>query len=82
MYSYEIEKQVLAALIQKPKDFIDYFSFLKPDDFYDKNSLLNKTIFLSLKNAILKGESIDEVVLCQRLLDLGMSAASTCFSIS
>ena len=72
MYSYEIEKQVLAALIQKPKDFIDYFSFLKPDDFYDKNSLLNKTIFLSLKNAILKGESIDEVVLCQRLLDLGI----------
>ena len=62
MYSYEIEKQVLAALIQKPKDFIDYFSFLKPDDFYDKNSLLNKTIFLYLKNAILKGESIDEVV--------------------
>ncbi len=73
MYSYEIEKQVLAALIQKPKDFIDYFTFLKSDDFYDKNSLLNKTIFLSLKNAVVKGESIDEVILCQRLQDLGIS---------
>lgn len=73
IYSYEIEKQVLAALLQKPKELLDYFNFLGPNDFYDKNSLLHKTIFLTLKSSVLKGEDIDDIVLCQRIQSLGIS---------
>jgi replicative DNA helicase len=72
IYSYEIEKQVLAAFMQKPKIFIDFLDVLSEKDFYSKSSLLHKTIFIILKSATQKGEDIDEVVLCQRIKDLGI----------
>ena len=73
IFSYEIEKQVLAALIQKPKTLINYIDVLSENDFYsNRKTLLHKTIFIVLKSAIEKGEDIDEVVLCQRIKDLGI----------
>ena len=41
-------------------------------DFYDKNSLLHKTIFVILKKSLEKNESIDEIVITQRIKDLGI----------
>ncbi len=72
IYSYEIEKQVLAAFIQKPQAFVDFLSVINEKDFYDKRSLLHKTLFIILRNASEKNESIDEVVLVQRIKDLGI----------
>jgi replicative DNA helicase len=48
IYSYEVEKQVLAAFLQKPKVFVNYLNILSEKDFYDKNSLLHKTLFIIL----------------------------------
>ena len=72
IYSYEIEKQVLAAFLQKPKIFVNYLNILSEKDFYDKNSLLHKTLFLILKKSLEKNESIDEIVIVQRIKDLGI----------
>ena len=52
IYSYEIEKQVLAAFLQKPNVFVNYLNILSEKDFYDKNSLLHKTLFLILKKSL------------------------------
>lgn len=72
IYSHEIEKQVLAAFIQKPNIFIDFLDVLSENDFYSKSSILHKTIFIILKSSLQKGEDIDEIVLCQRIKDLGI----------
>ena len=72
IYSYEIEKQVLAAFLQKPNVFVNYLNVLSEKDFYDKNSLLHKTIFLILKKSLEKNENIDEIIIVQRIKDLGI----------
>ncbi len=71
IYSLEIEKQVLAAFIQKPKVLMNFIHLIGESDFYD-GSLLHKTIFAVLKRACQKGESIDDIVLVQRIKDLGI----------
>ena len=72
IYSYEIEKQVLAAFLQKPNVFVNYLNVLSEKDFYDKNSLLHKTLFIVLKKSLEKNESIDDIVIYQRIKDLGI----------
>jgi replicative DNA helicase len=72
IYSYEIEKQVLAAFLQKPNVFVNYLNVLSEKDFYDKTSLLHKTLFLILKKSLEKNESVDEIVISQRIKDLGI----------
>ena len=72
IFNYEIEKQVLAAFLQKPNVFINYLNVLSEKDFYDKNSLLHKTLFLILRKAVEKSENIDEIIVVQRIKDLGI----------
>ena len=72
IHSYEIEKQVLAAFLQKPNIFVNYLNVLSEKDFYDKNSLLHKTLFLILKKSLENDENIDDVVIVQRIKDLGI----------
>ena len=50
IYSLEIEKQVLAAFIQKPKILVDFIHLISESDFYD-GSLLHRTLFSVLKRA-------------------------------
>jgi replicative DNA helicase len=71
IYSLEIEKQVLAAFIQKPKILVDFIHLINESDFYD-GSLLHRTLFCVLKRACEQDESIDDVVLVQRIKDLGI----------
>ena len=71
VYSLEIEKQVLAAFIQKPKTLVDFLHLITESDFYDA-SLLHRTLFAVLKKSCQKDESIDEIVLVQRIKDLGI----------
>ena len=71
IYSLEIEKQVLAAFIQKPKVLINFIHLISESDFYD-GSLLHRTLFSVLKRACEQDESIDDVVLVQRIKDLGI----------
>ena len=71
IYSLEIEKQVLAAFIQKPKVLVNFIHLIGESDFYD-GSLLHRTLFSVLKRACEQDESIDEIVLVQRIKDLGI----------
>lgn len=71
IYSLEIEKQVLAAFIQKPKVLVNFIHLISESDFYD-GSLLHRTLFAVLKKACQQDESIDEIVLVQRIKDLGI----------
>lgn len=71
IYSLEIEKQVLAAFIQKPKVLFNFMHLIGESDFYD-NSLLHRTLFAVLKRASERDEQIDDIVLVQRIQDLGI----------
>jgi replicative DNA helicase len=71
IYSLEIEKQVLAAFIQKPKVLVNFIHLIGESDFYD-GSLLHRTLFAVLKRACEQDEQIDEIVLVQRIKDLGI----------
>ena len=71
VYSLEIEKQVLAAFIQKPKVLINFIHLISESDFYDA-SLLHRTLFAVLKKSCQQDETIDDIVLVQRIKDLGI----------
>ena len=73
IYSYELEKQLLAGLIKSPNSFIDICSFINERDFYCEDSVLNKTIFTIIRQAIENSEDVDDVIIAQRVLSLGLS---------
>lgn len=73
MYSFDLEKQLLAGLINHPDIFIEIAPFIHEDDFYNKNSQVNRTIFCIIKNAIESSEAIDYVMISERALGLGIS---------
>ena len=73
MYSYELEQQFLAALINHPDSFLDISAMITEKDFYDEKSQVNKTIFSVLKNSIESGDQIDYVILSERIVSLGLS---------
>ena len=64
IYSYECEQQLLAGLIKHPKVYAEIAIFIAEDDFFSESSLVNKTIFCVLRQALSAGEQIDEVILC------------------
>jgi replicative DNA helicase len=73
IYSYELEKQLLAGLIKNPNSFIDICSFVNERDFYCEDSVLNKTIFTIIKQAIENAEDVDDVIIAQRVQSLNLS---------
>ena len=73
IYSYELEKQLLACLIKSPNSFVDICSFINERDFYCEDSMLNKTIFVIIKQAIENSEDIDDVIIAQRVQSIGLS---------
>ena len=73
MHSFELEKQLLAGLINHPDTFIELSSFINEDDFFNDNSQVNRTIFCILKSAIESGSQIDYVMLSERASALGIS---------
>lgn len=73
IYSYELEKQLLAGLIKNPNSFVDICSFVSERDFYSEDSILNKTIFTIIKQAIENAEDIDDVIIAQRIQSIGIS---------
>jgi replicative DNA helicase len=73
IYSYECEQQLLAGLIKHPKVYAEIAIFIAEDDFFSESSLVNKTIFCVLRQALSAGEQIDEVILAERVQSLGIS---------
>jgi replicative DNA helicase len=73
IYDYELEKQLLAALIKEPDDYCEISNFINSRDFYSDNTNLHSSIFSIIKQAIDKSEGIDEVIIAQRVNSLGLS---------
>jgi replicative DNA helicase len=73
IYNYELEKQLLAALIKEPESYSEVANFISSKDFYSEDSNLHGTIFTIIKQSIDSGEEIDEVIIAQRVSSLGLS---------
>jgi replicative DNA helicase len=73
IYSYELEKQLLAALIKKPENYFEISAFINEKDFYSEDNSLNKTIFTIVRQALEAHEEIDDVIIAQRVQNLGIT---------
>lgn len=73
MYSYDLERQCLATLINHPDSFLEISNLITEDDFYNGSSQVNRTIFSILKTSIESGKKIDYVILSERMNALGLS---------
>tara|TARA_R110000824_G_scaffold86593_4_gene214160 strand:+ start:1548 stop:3044 length:1497 start_codon:yes stop_codon:yes gene_type:complete len=70
VYSYEVEQQVLAGLLNNPHKYIEVAPFLSAQDFV---SDVNSVIFSFLKADYDQGSFIDEVILSERIKLSGIS---------
>ena len=73
IYNFELEKQLLAGLIKEPDTLAEISNFIGTSDFYSKQSSLHSAIFRIVKQAIDAGDEIDEVIIAQRVNDVGLS---------
>jgi len=73
VYSYELEQHLIAGLIKHPETYPLIASFIDASDFFDQNTIVNKTIFSVLRQNLEKGDSIDEVILTQKVQSLNIS---------
>ena len=73
LFSQDLEKQVLAALIKFPNLYNQIGGIIDEKDFYSEDSVVHRTIFFVLRDAIESGQNIDEFVLSERINLLGMS---------
>ena len=73
IYCYELEKQLLAGLLKDPESLTEISSFISTSDFYSESTSLNSTIFRIIEQAISANDEIDEVIIAQRVNELGLS---------
>ncbi len=73
IHSLELEQHLLGGLIKYPDTYSEIENFIDENDFFADQNQTNKTIFLALKQCIDKGDSIDHVVLTQRILSYKIS---------
>lgn len=73
LHSYEIEKQFLSSLIKHPDAFGEVSEFINTNDFYSEDTILHKTIFSVVKSALDNKDSVDPVILSERISQLGIS---------
>ena len=67
IYSIELEKNLLAALLKFPHKYVEIANFIGETDFFSNSSLVHQTIFKILKQSLEKGESINDVILAERV---------------
>lgn len=73
IYNLELEKQLLAALIKEPESYSEISNFISARDFFSEDSNLHSTIFTIIKQSIDAGEQLDEIIVAQRVSNLGLS---------
>ncbi len=73
IYNYELEKQLLAGLLKDPESYIDISDFIGNDDFYSEDTSLHSAVFRVVQQAISNGDEIDEIIIAQRVSDIGLS---------
>tara|TARA_R110001583_G_scaffold48781_1_gene152630 strand:- start:1509 stop:3026 length:1518 start_codon:yes stop_codon:yes gene_type:complete len=73
IYNFELEKQLLAGLIKEPDSLAEISNFIGTGDFYSEKTSLHSTIFRIIQQAIDSGDEVDEVIIAQRVNDVGIS---------
>ena len=73
IYSYELEKQLLAGLLKDPESLTEISNFIGTSDFYSESTSLNSTIFRIIEQAITANDEIDEIIIAQRVNEIGLS---------
>src|SRR5210317_2360756 len=73
IYSYELEKQLLAGLLKDPQSLIEISNFISHKDFFSEASPLHATIFRVIKQSVDAGEEVDNIILAQRVNEVGLS---------
>jgi replicative DNA helicase len=73
IFSYELEKKVLSGLLQHQHKWAEVSSFLKENDFYYVDSKVNVSIFKLIRNALDNAETIDDMIIIERLKQLKVS---------
>ena len=63
IYSYELEKQLLAGLLKDPESLTEISNFIGTSDFYSESTSLNSTIFRIIEQAINANDEVDEVII-------------------
>ena len=73
IYNLELEKQLLAGLLKDPESFAEISNFIDTSDFYSEQSPLNSTIFRIIQQALNGGDEVDEIIIAQRVNEVGLS---------
>lgn len=73
IYNYDLEKQLLAGLIKDPSSYTEISEFINCGDFYSENTKLHSTIFRVIQQAISAGEEVDEIIIAQRVKNVGLT---------
>jgi replicative DNA helicase len=71
--SFEVERQFLATLMNCPDNYSDIAQFISANDFCAENTQVNRAIFNTLKRALESGQTIDHIILTERLMSCGVS---------
>lgn len=73
IYSQELEKKVLSGLIQHQHLWGEISQLLTEGDFYSEESKVHRSIFLLIKHALNNAEKVDDIILIERIKQLGVS---------
>tara|TARA_B110000305_G_scaffold164784_1_gene182253 strand:- start:7268 stop:8782 length:1515 start_codon:yes stop_codon:yes gene_type:complete len=73
IYSYELEQHLIGGLIKFPEAYPLIAAFIDEKDFFDGNTIVNKTIFCVLRQSLESSDALDEVLLSQRVQSLNIS---------
>ena len=73
IYSHELEQHLISGLIKHPDSYFEISNLINEDDFRAGRSEVNKTIFKIIKQSIEAGESVDDVLISQRVKELNIS---------
>ena len=76
LYSIELEQHLLACLLKFPECYAEIAPFISEKDFCADENEINRTSFILLKQALDNSESINDVILAQRIKALGISFTS------
>jgi replicative DNA helicase len=72
LYNYDLEQHLLAGILNNPDIFFEISPFISENDFYSEFSYVNRTIFSLLKRSIESGNGFDEVLISEKVKDLGV----------
>lgn len=72
IYNQDLERQLLAGLLNYPDKYIEIENFISEKDFYSVDSKVHKTIFQVIANLCRQNQKVDWVVVSERINSSGI----------